>query len=162
ELVSVGEYLVWLIGPRYSWQAEQESRMYLIDPRTGQVWLTYRQTILFDRDGDGVPDWQDQCPGSPANAMVDEHGCSIAEASPCDGPWINHAEYVRSILRAAWQSYRANLITSDQRRALVREAVRSECGHGNAPEPMQIDLLPLTPSECHRDGMRWILSGDAI
>ena len=36
ELISVGEFLVWLTGP--------DSRMYVIDPRTGEVRLTYRQS----------------------------------------------------------------------------------------------------------------------
>lgn len=43
ELVSVGDYLFWLIGPRYFWDSNQETRMYLIDPRTGEVRLTYRR-----------------------------------------------------------------------------------------------------------------------
>jgi hypothetical protein len=43
ELVSVGEYLVLLLEPSHPHSYEQtESRMYLIDPRTGQSWLTYR------------------------------------------------------------------------------------------------------------------------
>ncbi|HZO54768.1 MAG TPA: Ig-like domain-containing protein, partial [Bryobacteraceae bacterium] len=43
ELVSVGEYLVLLLEPSHPGNYEQsESRMYLIDPRTGQSWLTYR------------------------------------------------------------------------------------------------------------------------
>jgi hypothetical protein len=43
ELVSVGEYLVLLLEPSHPHNYEQsESRMYLIDPRTGQSWLTYR------------------------------------------------------------------------------------------------------------------------
>ncbi len=43
ELVSVGEYLVLLLEPSHPHNYEQsESRMYLIDPRTGESWLTYR------------------------------------------------------------------------------------------------------------------------
>jgi hypothetical protein len=43
ELVSVGEYLVLLLEPSHPGNYEQsESRIYLIDPRTGQSWLTYR------------------------------------------------------------------------------------------------------------------------
>lgn len=51
ELVSLGEYLVLLVEPSRIYTAEfgtyvQESRMYLIDPRSGQVWLTYRRPWL--------------------------------------------------------------------------------------------------------------------
>jgi hypothetical protein len=46
ELVSVDEYLVLLVGPETRWSMDprQEFRMYLIDPRSHQVWLTYRST----------------------------------------------------------------------------------------------------------------------
>jgi hypothetical protein len=49
QLVSVGDYLVWLLEPRwhpYYDTDPTEARMYLIDPRTGQVSLTYRQTMV--------------------------------------------------------------------------------------------------------------------
>jgi hypothetical protein len=42
ELVSVGEYLVLLLEPTHPHYEQSESRMYLIDPRTGESWLTYR------------------------------------------------------------------------------------------------------------------------
>jgi hypothetical protein len=47
ELVSVGDYLVLLLEPQ-NWTYPHaggllEARMYLIDPRTGEVWLTYRK-----------------------------------------------------------------------------------------------------------------------
>jgi len=45
ELVSVGDYLVLLVGPDAlfpSYHERVEFRMYLIDPRSGNVWLTYR------------------------------------------------------------------------------------------------------------------------
>lgn len=47
ELVSVGDYLVLLLQPRnwyyYPGRGLPEARIYLIDPRTGEVWLTYRE-----------------------------------------------------------------------------------------------------------------------
>jgi hypothetical protein len=49
ELISVGDYLVLLLEPRQFYpqsSAPQESRIYLIDPRSGQVWLTYRSTSV--------------------------------------------------------------------------------------------------------------------
>src|SRR5262249_15782752 len=48
ELVSVGDYLVLLLEPVYlNAQQTSESRMYLIDPRSGQVWLTYRKVNVL-------------------------------------------------------------------------------------------------------------------
>jgi len=46
ELVSAGDYLVLLLAPPRHPHAESlpESRIYLIDPRSSEVWLTYRQT----------------------------------------------------------------------------------------------------------------------
>jgi hypothetical protein len=49
ELVSVGNYLVLLLEPQ-NWLYPHsdgllESRIYLIDPRTGEVWLTYRNRV---------------------------------------------------------------------------------------------------------------------
>jgi hypothetical protein len=54
-------------------------------------------TVLPDSDGDGVPDCLDQCPDTPAGEVVDEHGCSIDQLVPCDGPktgglWNNHGQ----------------------------------------------------------------------
>ncbi|HTD66196.1 MAG TPA: Ig-like domain-containing protein [Candidatus Limnocylindria bacterium] len=82
ELVSVGEYLVLLIEPNPVWGGDQpplESRIYLIDPRTGEVRLTYSRPLAPDSDHDGVPDATDQCPGTPLNTLVDEHGCSASQ-----------------------------------------------------------------------------------
>ncbi|MGI8604466.1 MAG: hypothetical protein ACR2OZ_15950 [Verrucomicrobiales bacterium] len=44
EIISVGEYLVVLLDVRQShYNPRPESRIYLVDPRTGEVKLTYRQ-----------------------------------------------------------------------------------------------------------------------
>jgi hypothetical protein len=78
ELASVGEYLVLLVEPNY-YPSEgfiPESRIYLIDPRTSQVRLTYSRARSVDSDRDGVPDEADRCLGTPWYAPVDEHGCS--------------------------------------------------------------------------------------
>ncbi|HWI58907.1 MAG TPA: immunoglobulin domain-containing protein, partial [Bacillota bacterium] len=48
ELVSVGDYLFLLIGPDPLFPYNTgplEERMYLIDPRSSQIWLSYRQVI---------------------------------------------------------------------------------------------------------------------
>ncbi len=82
ELVSVGDYLVLLIEPGYQYfypSSAAESRIYLIDPRTSQVWLTYRKVLLPDSDDDGVPDSQDQCPNTPRGEAVDSHGCGSSQ-----------------------------------------------------------------------------------
>ncbi len=46
ELVSAGDYLVLLLSTDNSYMSLSpgDHRIYLIDPRTGQVWLTFRQT----------------------------------------------------------------------------------------------------------------------
>ena len=82
----------------------------------------------LDSDLDGVPDAQDQCPNTRAGAVVDEHGCSIAQLCPCDGPWRTHAEYVKCVRETARQFLEAGLITEKQRRRLVLEVATSNCG----------------------------------
>jgi hypothetical protein len=80
SLVSVGEYLVLLMqGDAGS--NPSESRIYLIDPRSGQTWLTYRSGGGSpDDDLDGVPNSRDACPGTPHNVPVDSQGCPMALA----------------------------------------------------------------------------------
>jgi hypothetical protein len=75
EMVSVGDYLVLLLEASNYGDAD-DSRIYLIDPRTGHLWLTYRSGAVQDSDHDGVPDDRDQCPNTPPGVTVDEHGCS--------------------------------------------------------------------------------------
>jgi hypothetical protein len=81
-----------------------------------------------DSDGDGVPDDADQCPDTPRGAVVDEHGCSIDQLCPCDGNWRSHAEYVQCVMRVTARFQRDGLISTAERRAIVREAIRSDCG----------------------------------
>jgi hypothetical protein len=55
-----------------------------------------------DEDGDGVGDSADQCPGTPAGALVDADGCSLDQIAPCAGPasggkWKNHGQYVSTV-----------------------------------------------------------------
>ena len=157
------KYLVLLLEPEYSFSSElQESRIYLIDPRSGQVWLTYRRLTPQDSDHDGVPDEHDACPNTPFGAVVNARGCSIAQLCPCDGLWSNHAEYVRCVVQHAWEFCRQGLITPDQRQQIEHDAVMSDCGrHEGESEPVCIIPLPLTSEECRRDGFQFILSGDA-
>jgi hypothetical protein len=119
------------------------------------------ESTVCDADGDGVPDKRDECPdtgGGPVNAR----GCSLAQLCPCEGSWRNHAEYVTCVIRHAWEFFRERLITADERRNVIRAAVDSSCGRRpDRREPLCVHLLPLTREECQRDGVQFVLSGDA-
>jgi uncharacterized repeat protein (TIGR03803 family) len=86
-----------------------------------------------DSDGDGVPDDVDLCPGTPVGSVVDEHGCSIDQLVPCDGPitgdrWKNHGQYVTAFNAVADSFLARGLITAEEWRALIQSAARSQCG----------------------------------
>ena len=86
-----------------------------------------------DEDGDGVGDSLDQCPGTPAGAIVDADGCSIDQLVPCDGPksggtWKNHGQYVSSIVKTVEEFLDLRLITPEQAEQIVSEAAHSSCG----------------------------------
>jgi len=90
--------------------------------------FTIRGQILpVDRDGDGVPDYLDQCPNTPPG-IVDAHGCSVEQLCPCDGPWKSHGEYVTCVTTTIAQFYRDGIIAEAERRNLVNAAIRSDCG----------------------------------
>jgi hypothetical protein len=91
-----------------------------------------------DADGDGVPDSQDQCPNTPAGAVVDAHGCSIDQLVPCAGPssggtWNNHGQYVSAVAQTAGAFSAAGLITDAEQAAIVRAAAQSNCGRKVSP-----------------------------
>jgi hypothetical protein len=81
-----------------------------------------------DRDGDGVPDAEDNCPNTPRGAVVNASGCAIHQLVPCDGPWKNHGQYVKAIVKASGQFRKAGLISHKQRLAIFLHAVKSDCG----------------------------------
>ena len=112
-----------------------------------------------DTDSDGIPDDRDQCPGTSLGAVVNAAGCSLPQLCPCDGPWRNKGEYVRCVITHAWQFFRAGLVTAEQRQEYVRQAIRSDCGQRER-EPVQVHILPQTPEESRRDGVKIILSGE--
>ena len=86
------------------------------------------QMLPADGDGDGVPDDQDECPNTAPGAVVDANGCSLDQLCPCDGNWRSHAQYLSCLIRVTRQFQRQGLITASERRAIVREALRSDCG----------------------------------
>ena len=84
--------------------------------------------ILPDTDNDGVPDAQDQCPGTALGTIVDANGCSIEQLGPCAGPWNNHGQYLKALRAVAEQFLQNGLITKSQREAIISQALRSDCG----------------------------------
>ena len=88
---------------------------------------------IADGDGDGVPDNMDECPATTPGSAVNEHGCSIEQLVPCAGPvsggaWRNHGQYVLAVARTAAAFHSAGLITASEKRAVIRAALRSDCG----------------------------------
>jgi hypothetical protein len=81
-----------------------------------------------DTDCDTVPDSQDVCPNTPAGAVVNASGCSIGQIAPCDGPWENHGQYVTAVRDAVAAFQRAGLIGEAAGRAIIQQAVHSDCG----------------------------------
>jgi len=89
--------------------------------------------LVVDSDADGVPDDIDLCPGTPTGSVVDEHGCSIDQLVPCDGPitggkWKNHGQYLTAFATVANSFLAKGLITAEQWRALIQTATHSQCG----------------------------------
>jgi len=86
-----------------------------------------------DADADGIPDSLDLCPGTPAGAIVDAHGCSIDQLAPCSGPasggtWKNHGQYVSAVAEAVEAFLAQGLISEEQADAIVSLAAQSNCG----------------------------------
>jgi hypothetical protein len=84
--------------------------------------------VTCDNDGDGVPNDRDQCPNTPANAVVNAQGCSIAQLCPCEGPWQNHSEYLQCVMERASDFFDQGLIDENERKQITRAAAKSDCG----------------------------------
>jgi hypothetical protein len=84
--------------------------------------------LPVDSDGDGIPDKDDQCPGTVTGALVDSHGCSIEQLCPCDGPWRNHGEFVNCLKQTGNEFLRAGLVTAKELRRIVNQGAASDCG----------------------------------
>ena len=81
-----------------------------------------------DQDNDGVPDSLDQCPNTPAGAVVNAEGCSIDQLVPCAGPWKNHGQYVSAVAHVSREFVEQGLITYEERAEIVANAAQSDCG----------------------------------
>ena len=91
------------------------------------------QVVPSDSDSDGVPDDRDQCPGTAAGDVVDEHGCSIHQLVPCAGPatggaWNTHGQYVAAVAKAAETFLAAGRVSQKQAETIVETAAQSDCG----------------------------------
>ncbi len=86
------------------------------------------QLLPLDSDNDGVPDYLDRCPETPASALVDSDGCSIEQLCPCEGPWKNHGEYVRCYRDAIVQFLVEGRTREKQAIGLFEAAAASDCG----------------------------------
>lgn len=84
--------------------------------------------VPADTDQDGVPDYLDECPGTPSGAVVSDRGCSIEQLCPCDGVWKNHGEYLKRLQAVTGEFLDDSLITEAERRAILLEAAKSDCG----------------------------------
>jgi outer membrane protein assembly factor BamB len=114
-----------------------------------------------DADGDGVPNGRDVCPDTASGAVVNAQGCSIAQLCLCDGNSRNHGEYVRCVIDHAGDFHRAGLIDAAERKAIVAEAARADCGRpARSREPVLLHLSRQTRENSQREGMRVIVAGE--
>jgi hypothetical protein len=84
--------------------------------------------LVTDSDGDGIDDAEDLCPATPLDAVVNGDGCSLDQLVPCDGDWANHGDYVKAVMETASDFADAGLITPAERRQIVSDAGKSDCG----------------------------------
>ena len=89
--------------------------------------------LILDSDGDGLPDYLDECPDTLAGSLINSNGCSIADLCPCEGPWKNHGQFERCVKEAAKDFEQAGWITKPQRREIEKAAKESDCGQEQKP-----------------------------
>jgi len=98
-----------------------------------------------DQDADGVPDFFDECAYTPAGDVVDSWGCGISQLCPCAGPWKNHGQYVRCVVRTLLRFKREGLLNKRECRNILREAAHSNCGkRPRMTRPGPIISVPVT------------------
>lgn len=86
-----------------------------------------------DDDNDGVMDVQDNCPATVSGSIVDVSGCAVSQICPCEGPitgqtWPSHGNYVACVDQTSKMFFKAGLITTKEKAALVKQAEKSSCG----------------------------------
>ena len=82
----------------------------------------------LDGDTDGVPDFFDHCPDTPAGAIVDSRGCSIEQLVPCAGSWNSHGEYMKTLIETTSYFVEQGWLTEAERRMKITEGAQSHCG----------------------------------
>jgi len=144
-LLSGGDFL-WLSAPKPI-AAPADLQSWIRNDALAPDWLRIGADIVgtgafnasfsllgeTDADADGIPDSLDQCPGTPAGAIVDANGCSIDQIAPCSGPasggtWKNHGQYVSAVAQAAEAFLAQGLINAEQADEIVTLAAQSNCG----------------------------------
>ena len=81
-----------------------------------------------DDDDDGVLDADDECLFTFPGDIVDYSGCSIADLCPCENQWKNHGTFVKCVAQSSKEFFSEGLITKAQRKAIVSNAAKSDCG----------------------------------
>jgi hypothetical protein len=74
------------------------------------------------------------CSGSVLGAPVTPTGCDVNQVCPCAAPlgrsrWLNHREYVGCLRNVTRDMEAAGIITTEQRRNIVRGGAQSACGN---------------------------------
>ena len=75
--------------------SSQSDMLILLDSRA------CRPVAMKDSDGDGVPDHQDLCPGTPKGAAVDERGCWVVA-------YANFFDFDKSVVKSRYLPHLAN------------------------------------------------------
>ena len=83
-----------------------------------------------DTDGDGVPDYVDQCPTTIAGDAVDVNGCSVQDIiNKCAVEnSASHGDYVACVVEKANELFKAGTITKDERKFIITTAAQSDIG----------------------------------
>ena len=82
-----------------------------------------------DSDADSVCGDVDSCPDTESGAIIDETGCSIDQLCPCDNEWKNHGKYVSCVAHTVQDFVEQELISENEKGAIISEAGQSSCGH---------------------------------
>lgn len=86
-----------------------------------------------DQDHDQVGDACDECSDSDRREAVSAHGCTAAQACPCNGPrvgglWKSRGEYLMCIGREMRSMRRSGKLSRHEAMQAIRDAAASGCG----------------------------------